>query len=60
MDRKELKTRIQNWDTQMWKEVLHKPILRWYKEAKLYIGTATITAKSQTSLILLVAPIRLG
>ena len=38
-DRRTLKRRLRDWDTQKWlEEVLHKPTLRWYREAKLYIG----------------------
>ena len=37
-DRKALKRRLRDWDTQKWmEEVLHKPTLRWYREVKLYI-----------------------
>ena len=39
MDRKKLKMQIKEWDTQQWmEEMLNKPTLQWYSEAKLYIG----------------------
>merc|ERR1711984_5995 len=39
MDKRELKLKIRDWDTQNWmKEVLNKPTLQYYREAKLYIG----------------------
>ena len=39
IERKQLKAKIREWDTQQWmEEVLHKPTLQWYREAKLYIG----------------------
>ena len=39
MDKRELKLKIRDWDTQKWmEEVLNKPTLQYYREAKLYIG----------------------
>ena len=39
MERKKLKMRIKESDTQQWKEeMISKPSLQWYNEAKLYIG----------------------
>ena len=39
MDRRKLKLKIRDWDTQQWlEEVVQRPTLQWYREAKLYIG----------------------
>ena len=38
IDRKTLKRRLRDWDTQEWmEEMFHRPTLRWYREVKLYI-----------------------
>ena len=35
MDKKKLKTKIRNWDTQRWRnDMEEKPTLKWYKEGK--------------------------
>ena len=39
VDRKTLKRRLRDWDTQKWmEEMFHRPTFRWYREVKLYIG----------------------
>ena len=39
VDRKALKRRLRDWDTQKWmEEMLQKPTLKWYREVKLCIG----------------------
>ena len=39
MNRKNLKNRIREWDTQKWmEEMLNTPTLQWYREGKSHIG----------------------
>ena len=39
MEKKELKKRIKEYDTQLWlEEMMHKPSLKWYRMGKKNIG----------------------